>query len=206
MNTAPTTADRILLTARRLFAQYGYAGTSIRALTSRAKVNLGAVTYHFGSKQSLYHAVIASAALPLVDEVIAAADTPGSAIHRLQAVMRAYFRYLDANRDVPLLLSHAMSLGQALPPPLQQVGTRIGGIITGLVAAGQANGSIRQGNPMFMALSALAQPIYFSIARPGLAKLSGGQTELPEVREALIQHALVFAQRGLAAQPEDAPK
>jgi AcrR family transcriptional regulator len=40
--------------AERLFGERGYDGVGMRELASMAKVNLGAVTYHFGSKESLY--------------------------------------------------------------------------------------------------------------------------------------------------------
>ncbi|PKM22257.1 MAG: TetR family transcriptional regulator [Gammaproteobacteria bacterium HGW-Gammaproteobacteria-14] len=51
------TVDRILDTAEVLFAQKGFAETSLRAITSKAGVNLAAVNYHFGSKESLIQAV-----------------------------------------------------------------------------------------------------------------------------------------------------
>jgi AcrR family transcriptional regulator len=51
------TVDRILDTAEVLFAQKGFAETSLRAITSKAGVNLAAVNYHFGSKEALIQAV-----------------------------------------------------------------------------------------------------------------------------------------------------
>ena len=51
------TVQRILDAAEVLFAQKGFAETSLRAITSRAGVNLAAVNYHFGSKEALIQAV-----------------------------------------------------------------------------------------------------------------------------------------------------
>ncbi|MCB1554989.1 MAG: TetR family transcriptional regulator [Xanthomonadales bacterium] len=48
-----STKDRILDAAEALFAQHGFAETSLRQVTSRADVNLAAVNYHFGSKGNL---------------------------------------------------------------------------------------------------------------------------------------------------------
>ena len=48
-----STRDRILDTAEICFAQRGFDGTSLREITGLADVNLGAVNYHFGSKQAL---------------------------------------------------------------------------------------------------------------------------------------------------------
>ncbi|MCI0508747.1 TetR family transcriptional regulator [Chromohalobacter marismortui] len=53
------TVTRILDTAEVLFAERGFAETSLRTITSKAKVNLAAVNYHFGSKKALIQAVFA---------------------------------------------------------------------------------------------------------------------------------------------------
>jgi len=52
------THDRILDAAERLFAEHGVAGTSVRAITDQAQVNVAAVNYHFGSKENLVRSVI----------------------------------------------------------------------------------------------------------------------------------------------------
>ncbi|MFO7339175.1 MAG: TetR family transcriptional regulator [Lysobacteraceae bacterium] len=52
-----STKDRILSAAEELFAQHGFAGTSLRQVTSLAAVNIAAVNYHFGSKENLINEV-----------------------------------------------------------------------------------------------------------------------------------------------------
>jgi AcrR family transcriptional regulator len=51
------TRERILNAGERLFMAHGYEGTSMRQITSEASVNLAAVNYHFGSKESLMQEV-----------------------------------------------------------------------------------------------------------------------------------------------------
>ena len=51
------TRDRLLDASERLFAERGYAATSMRDLTTLAGCNLASVNYHFGSKQGLYQAL-----------------------------------------------------------------------------------------------------------------------------------------------------
>lgn len=51
------TRERILDVAERLFMVHGYEATSMRQITSEAGVNLAAVNYHFGSKESLMQEV-----------------------------------------------------------------------------------------------------------------------------------------------------
>lgn len=52
-----STKDRILHAAEALFAQQGFATTSLRQVTSLADVNIAAVNYHFGSKDNLINEV-----------------------------------------------------------------------------------------------------------------------------------------------------
>ena len=59
------TKSRILDAAERLFAENGYAATSLRRIISDARVNLAAVHYHFGSKQDLLDQVIVRKAGPM---------------------------------------------------------------------------------------------------------------------------------------------
>jgi len=52
--SAADTQARVLAAASALFAERGFAGTTIREITERAKVNVAAGHYHFGSKLELY--------------------------------------------------------------------------------------------------------------------------------------------------------
>lgn len=52
------TKERILDVAERLFADFGFATTSLRDITREADVNLASVNYHFGSKEALLAAVL----------------------------------------------------------------------------------------------------------------------------------------------------
>ena len=68
------TRTRILDAAEELFMQHGFEGTSMRQLTARAGVNLAAVNYHFGSKDSLIEAVFKRRLDPMNAERVAALD------------------------------------------------------------------------------------------------------------------------------------
>jgi AcrR family transcriptional regulator len=46
--------SKILAVAEKLFAEKGFASTSIRDITTQAGCNLAAVNYHFGGKDNLY--------------------------------------------------------------------------------------------------------------------------------------------------------
>ena len=52
------THQRLLEIAATVFAEHGFASTTIRMICGRAKVNVAAVNYHFGSKEALYREVL----------------------------------------------------------------------------------------------------------------------------------------------------
>ncbi len=63
------TVERILDAAEQLFAEKGFAETSLRLITSKAGVNLAAVNYHFGSKKALIQAVFVRFLNPFVSSL-----------------------------------------------------------------------------------------------------------------------------------------
>ncbi|HZQ62518.1 MAG TPA: TetR family transcriptional regulator [Casimicrobiaceae bacterium] len=62
------TKERILDAAETLFMEQGFDGTSLRALTGKAEVNLAAVHYHFGSKEELFESVLTRRLDPMNSE------------------------------------------------------------------------------------------------------------------------------------------
>lgn len=99
----PDTVVRILDTAEHLFADRGFAETSLRTITSRAGVNLAAVNYHFGSKKALIQAVFERFLSPFcvaldtaLDRRLAEAATPALRLDELLAVIARATSELNA--------------------------------------------------------------------------------------------------------------
>lgn len=92
------TATRTLIldTAERLFGEKGVDGTSVRDITREAGVNLGAINYHFGSKDSLIVEVFMRRLEPLNRERLRRLDAlereAGGKPLELEAILCAFFR------------------------------------------------------------------------------------------------------------------
>ncbi|MBC6445969.1 TetR/AcrR family transcriptional regulator [Actinokineospora xionganensis] len=67
-HSGATTRSRLLDAAERMFADTGFADTSMRAVTEAAGANIAAVNYHFGSKEGLLRAVVRRAMAVVNDE------------------------------------------------------------------------------------------------------------------------------------------
>src|SRR3954465_13108271 len=48
---------QIIETAERLFAERGFDGTSVRDIADEAGINVAMISYYFGSKEKLLHAL-----------------------------------------------------------------------------------------------------------------------------------------------------
>lgn len=57
-NTRSNLPERILDVAEDLFGRYGFGGTTTRAISRRAGVNVGQLHYYFESKRAIFEAVV----------------------------------------------------------------------------------------------------------------------------------------------------
>ena len=96
MKQPSNTRSRILDVAEELFGERGLDRVSIRDITRKARVNLAAINYHFGSKEDLIAAVFERRVVPVNEARLAALDrvekSAGRRIPKLEAVLEAFIR------------------------------------------------------------------------------------------------------------------
>lgn len=191
-HTSDTARDRILAAARDEFAKKGFAGASVRSITAKAKVNLGAITYHFQSKDLLYTAVLARLVMPLADRVrfVSQADVPP--IEKVELIVRTIFRHIGMNPDMPAIMMREMAGGE-IAGPLKQTFGKLLPLLASVIAEGQKNGTIRAADPVLLALSTVAQPIYLNLARPIIKNVAGVDPQ----DERVVEHAVATARAAL---------
>jgi len=98
------TRERILRSAEALFVERGFVATSLRMITARAKVNLAAVNYHFGSKEALVREVFQRHLAPLNAARIAylsrlEAEAQGEALSPERIIEAMLTPVLQVNED-----------------------------------------------------------------------------------------------------------
>jgi len=104
-----TTKELILDTAERLFAERGLDATSVRDITGGAGVNLGAITYHFGTKQNLITAMFNRHFGPFVERTLKlieeAEQKPASLEALLEAMMRPMVEggFCAGKKNIPFM-------------------------------------------------------------------------------------------------------
>jgi AcrR family transcriptional regulator len=192
------TAEALVASARRLFSERGYDGASIRAITGDAGANLGAVTYHFGSKEALYHEVLRRAVAPLRDRVDKALALPGSTLDRATGVVDAYFEHFTQHPDLPRFLLQEVAAGRRPPPPIEEALQAISRKVSDVIRDGQEQGDIRAGDPLLFVLSLVSQPIYLVLVQRPLAEILGMDLTSEPLRKRAREHLLAFARAGLS--------
>jgi AcrR family transcriptional regulator len=117
--------DRIIACAEEAFSKNGYHGTSIRELTKKARVNLAAINYHFGNKESLYCEVISRRLEPLnrlrLSRLTSATELSGNNPIPLALIIDIFARPLfelqasSANEGIHILQLIGRSMAEPLP-------------------------------------------------------------------------------------------
>ncbi|MEA5464266.1 TetR/AcrR family transcriptional regulator [Leptothoe sp. PORK10 BA2] len=121
------TKEQIITVAERLFAERGFAGTTLRHVVSEAGVNLAAVNYHFGSKEELFRAVVVRFAHPVVKrellllaELKAGSELP-SVETILTAILQPSLEILSQDSGTRLVRAKFMGRCRTEPEPIQSI-------------------------------------------------------------------------------------
>jgi AcrR family transcriptional regulator len=134
------TAERILDAAEALFAERGYAGTTLRDVAARVDLRIPSLYNHFPSKDALYAAVLARGIGPVLAILgefgveDAERRDPGTVIARVMGL-------LQRHPKLPRLVLHeTLAGGQRLTPILRDWIAPVFGRAGEMVAASSGSG------------------------------------------------------------------
>jgi AcrR family transcriptional regulator len=110
------------------------AGATSRAITTAADANLGAITYHFGSKEALLGEAVGQAIEALVRPALGALqdETLDPVSRVLNAIARLQQAYEQSAQDAPAYLE--VLIQSRRQPPLQERVTRVFAEIRSILA------------------------------------------------------------------------
>lgn len=111
------TRAHILSAAVSLFANQGYAATSVQQIVDVAAVSKPALDHHFADKAALFQAVVDTAGEERLRIMSEAASHGGSLRNRLAEILASMFEFLTRNRD---LMRIAFATTLAAPGELPQ--------------------------------------------------------------------------------------
>ncbi len=109
---------RALSAGRKLFADHGFAGTSLRQVADAAGISAGLLQYHFGSKRDLYDAVREDALNDYIESQKPQLDLPEPGFSDfLKGAVRQYFRFMEGHPEWTRLATWSVLEGDARPWP-----------------------------------------------------------------------------------------
>ena len=196
--------DAILNAAEALFAVYGYAGTSTRAIAKKAGVNIAMLSYYFGSKQALLFAVIErfSVALQKMIEDVESLHT--SPAGRLRHWITAYADYVFDNPNHACIVYRQVSVSQKKEDITKLVSefNKARNTVLKAIEQGIADGSFLPIDPQ-LAITSIIAPLNALVIEANVMrqrldiKAPRGKIYPAEFRERVKRHMLQMYERML---------
>ena len=188
------------------FAERGEAGARTDAIARAAGVNKALLHYYFGTKQALYAAALDAILAGLKEHYLGILAGPGSAGSRILRYVRANFDRMASSRDYARVLGHEMMRARtgastSLPRMAQAYFGPLHAQVCATLEEGIRSGEFRSLDPAQTALSLTGANVFYFIAAPVLAEMTGRDPREPELlaqrRAAILDHAvsLLFADR-----------
>lgn len=147
----------IVEAALALFADQGFAATKLSEVAKRAGVSKGTLYLYFETKEALFRAAVRHAiadSLMAIERGAAGGDVALAKL--IPALLGQVVARLPDSR-VPAILRMVIADGRAFPDLAaiwhDEVVARVLGLLTGMIAAAQARGEVRPGDPRLHALS-----------------------------------------------------
>ena len=191
-------ARRIENAARRLFAQRGFAGTSMADVASAAGVSKATVFHHFRSKRALYEALVGDAMAGFREQIVPLLDAGADLQGSLREFAAAHVDRLTRMQGTMRLIAREMMSGTPASGELLS-GSGMAQNFSLLVDAlrrGQAQGTVRAdvdpGLAVFLLLCAnwfLFQTGALTRRNPDLAVTASTETYATELAR-LLYHGL----------------
>ena len=144
--------DRILLAAASLFANKGYAGTSVREIVEAAGVTKPTLYYYFKNKEALYIKLMDLAVETFCWVLSQAINRPGTIREQLTALLSDLFDVFRENVDL-LRLVNTMFYGPkgATPPyDFHSIDEHFDRVILERLDSGVQTGELRAENKHFL--------------------------------------------------------
>lgn len=162
--------EQMLETAEELFAERGYYETNLKDVARRCEFSVGSIYSFFDSKEALYLAVLMRRGPGRLAEMKSLAAGPGPAGERFVALVTAE---LEHRRKYPAWAQlHAQMTkagGRAVadvPQDYKEFHRETVRTLAGVIADGQSDGTIRQGEPHALARMCSALLDSFTLMDP----------------------------------------
>lgn len=200
--------ETILNAAEQLFAVYGYAGTSTRAIAKKADVNIAMLSYYFGSKHELLYAVIERFSVQLQKVMEEVEMHHSSPAQQLRYWITAYADYIFENPNHACIVYRQVSVSQKKEDIAKLISefNKVRNTVLEAIEEGIADGSFLPIDPQ-LAITSIIAPLNALVIEANVMrqrldiKAPRGKIYPAEFRERVKCHMIQVFERMLLARP-----
>jgi len=169
-----TTRERLLVVAERLFAQKGFAGTSVREIGEALGIANASIMYHFPSKNKLYAAVLGriTDSVQAVTADLFADDADPS--QQLMSMTERFIKWVHANTDYLQII-----MRELMENPVRLADVRrlyLAGVLNTMrlpVDRVKSEGRLGGMDPALFLIHLIGSVSYLTIALPTVGRILG---------------------------------
>lgn len=202
-DSSAATRAALIEAAAPLFASVGFEGARTRDIADKAKANVSAINYHFGSKMGLYQAVIKAQAeelnttFPLETEAVRQED-PATRLHWLvhNLLRRVVAKHEDHRLKV--CVREFVEPTEALDFLVKEIVSRHFGIMNSVVSA-VLEETVDEETLHRFTVSVVSQCFHYGMAEPMLVRLGVKIPRTEDEINALAEHIVRFSLAGILA-------
>ena len=171
------TKQKILIAAKEVFLQNGFAGARMRDISDKANINKGLLHYYFKSKRLLFLEVLKLLVVSFIPKVDSVFDMNISLFEKIELFIDKYIDMLCENKHIPFFIVNEINQNTeefiSFISQIDEIGTLDLPGKFQLIQDEIDKGNIKEINPVQLMLNIVSMSIFPFVARPGLQKISG---------------------------------
>jgi TetR/AcrR family transcriptional regulator len=150
--------ETILMIAEEVFAQYSFAGATVRMIANKSRVNSSMISYYFGSKEALYINIFDLRLGEITEEISWFEKLDLDPAQKLVAYLTAYIDRVISNRNFHRLLGNELVCEQhsSVTLIIFETRKRIHDFLLEIIGSGIAKGYFKKIDEEVLVLNILA--------------------------------------------------
>jgi AcrR family transcriptional regulator len=184
----------IVAAAMAVFAEKGFAAARLEDMAAQAGVSKGAIYLYFATKEDIFRAVVETALLPNMHLMVAmAAAHPGPFPDLIRAFAARAAETVSQDHIggiVKMVIGEARNFPELARLWHDDLVAHLLGAMTAAIAAAQARGEVRPGDPRVFALELIAPMLVGVIWRETFVPVGAAPFDLPALMSQHVETML----------------